>query len=135
MGRPAIDQLIYLMDEAFDAGPHSLLANLSSLRDEDWHWQPEGGGRSAFEIVQHVGECKYVYDNHAFGDRSMHWGMPKAVPSVDSETPPPAIIGWLRDGQRRLKDSVAALQDDDELLRLRWANWKKQHETRWLATR
>jgi hypothetical protein len=134
LGRDAIEHHLYLMDQAFDADRfgHPLLTNLASVRDDDWFWLPDGGDRSIFDIVQHIGECKYVYDNHAFGDRSMRWDVPGSTPTVKRETPPADIIAWVREGHRRLRASVAALTDDAELLRPRKASWGKDHETRWL---
>ncbi len=133
MTRAAIEQYLYLMDEAFDApGNHPLLSNLRSLKDEDWLWTPPGGERTVSQIVEHIGECKYVYDSSAFGDGSMSWRVPGSIPAVASDTPPAEIIGWLREGQRRLRSSVSSLADDGELLRPRNANWGEQYETRWL---
>jgi hypothetical protein len=131
--RANIDLMIYLMFEAFDApGNHPLLSNIGSLQDDDWLWTPPGGKRTIFEIVQHIGECKYVYENHAFGDGSMSWISTGAVPSVDRDTPHEQVVEWLREGHRRLVQSVAALADDGELLRPRRANWGTEYETRWL---
>jgi hypothetical protein len=133
MSRGAIEQYLYLMDEAFDApGNHPLLSNLRSVRDDEWHTVVEPGGRSIFDIVLHIGECKYVYDNHAFGDATMTWGRPDSIPSVERGAPPDEIIAWLRRGQALLRGHVAELADDAELVRLRSANWGKSYETRWL---
>ncbi len=133
MARACIEQLLYLMDEAFEGhGEHSLLANLRSVPDDDWLWLAPGGGRSILNLVQHVGECKYVYDNHAFGDGSMRWDRPGTVPTIDRDSPRAAVIDWLREGQRCLRDSVASLEDDNELPRPRRANWGQEYETRWL---
>jgi uncharacterized damage-inducible protein DinB len=133
MGRGQIEQYLYLMDEAFEGhGEHSLLANLRSLRDEDWRWLPQDAGRSIFDIVSHVGECKYVYDNSAFGDGSMRWDRPETLRSIAKDAAPAEVIEWLREGQQRLRASVAALDDDAELLRPRRANWGQDYETRWL---
>ncbi len=136
MGDVAIQQLLYLMDEAFEAhgehGEHALLNNLRSVHDNDWRWLPPNGGRSIFDIVQHVGECKYVYDSHAFGDGSMRWDRPATVLTIDIRQTPAEIIEWLRQGQQPLRDHVAALQDDGELLAPRKANWGEEYQTRWL---
>jgi hypothetical protein len=68
----AIEQMLYLLDQAFEGDDeHSLLANLRSLRDDDWRSPAPGGGRTVLHLVQHVGQCKYTYENHAFGDGSM----------------------------------------------------------------
>ena len=133
MSRAAIEQLLYTMDEAFEGNrEHSLIANLGSLTDEDWAWLPAGGVRSIFQIIEHVGECKYVYENHAFGDGSMRWDRPGSIPAITISARPAVIIDWLREGHRRLALSAASLGDDGELLAPRPANWGERHETRWL---
>ena len=137
MGRSGIEQLLYMMDRSFDADAsfgtwHSFLVNLADVRDEDWLWRPESGERSIFDIVQHVGECKYVYDNFAFGDESMRWERPGSIPTIDATTPRDDVVRWLKEGQARLRSHVAALADDAELLGLRTGHWDTRHETRWL---
>ena len=58
MTSPGVEQLLYLMDEAFEGSKeHALMNNLRSVPDGDWLWTPPGGERSVFDIVQHVGEC------------------------------------------------------------------------------
>jgi hypothetical protein len=136
LSRAAVDQLLYLMDEAFDAGghEHSLLANVRSVGDEDWHQVPEGASRSIFEIVYHVGICKYVYDNHAFGDGSMRWDRPRSLPGVRREASMDEVIAWLREGQSLLRGNVDGLGSDEELRTLRRSNWEQEYETRWLIS-
>jgi len=133
-GRSGIEQLLYVMDQAFEGhGEHALLSNLRNLTDEDLRWLPPGGGRTAFDILQHVGESKYAYENHAFGDGSMRWDWPGTVPTVAPGASKDQIITFVRDGQRRLRDAVAALEDDAELAVMCNANWGLQYETRWLV--
>src|SRR3990170_3240880 len=136
MGRSGVEQLLYLTDEAFGdtSGPweggQSFLANLGSVKPDDWLWLPSGGARTIRDIVVHVGECKYVYDNHAFGDASMRWDRPGTVPSVSNSDAPVDVIEWLEQGHRRFRESIARL-DDGELLRPRPVNWGETKETRW----
>ena len=133
MGRAGIEQLLYQMDEAFQGhGEHALLNNLKSLRDDDWYALPEVAGRTIFDIVQHVGESRFAYENHAFGDGSMRWDQPGTVPTIERETTRDAVVDWLRDGFRTFRESIAALEDDGELLAKRMANWGEEYETRWL---
>lgn len=133
MSRAGIEQLLYVMEEAFEGNhEHSLLANLRSLRDGDWGSAAAGGKRTVFEIAQHVGECKFMYENHAFGDGSMHWSAPDNVPSVERDASAEDVIAWLREVHRTLRASIEALRDDAELVRPRKANWGTDHETRWL---
>jgi hypothetical protein len=136
MSRAALEQLLYLMDEAFNAEghEHSLLANVRSLKADDWHWVPDGGGRPIFQIVAHVGLCKYVYDNHAFGDGTMQWDRPVSLPGIRADASSDEVIAWLREGQRLLRGSVAALASDEELLKMRPSNWGQEYETRWLIS-
>jgi hypothetical protein len=131
MPTPAVAQLLYLLDGAFD-GPdwHSLLRNLRSVTPDDWEWVPPGGRRSIREIVHHLGACKFMYHNHAFGDGQLTWDDlaaegTGACATIDS------AIAWLQAGHTRLRDSLAAL-DDTDLLQPRKANWGKLYETRWL---
>ncbi len=101
MDRTAIAHYLYLVDQAFepDGHPeHALLLNLRSVRDDAWFWLPEGARRCIFDVVAHVGECKYVYDNHAFGDGSMRWDRPGSVPSIARTATRAEIIDWLREG-------------------------------------
>lgn len=134
MGRTAIDHYLYLMDEAFSGrgDEHPLLTNLESVQDEDWRWLPDGGARSIGDIVAHVGECKYVYDNQAFGDRSMRWDIPGSIPSLQATATKSEALVWLEDGHRSLRASVEALSDDAELLAMRPAPWGQEYETRWI---
>jgi hypothetical protein len=139
MGRSGIEVLLYMMDRSFDADAsfgtwHAFLVNLGDVRDEDWLWAPEGGERTIFEIVQHVGEVTYVYDSQGFGDGSLHWDRPGSVPTIEASTPREEVVRWLQEGQQRLRGHVAALADDAELRVLRPGLWNDEHETRWLIT-
>jgi uncharacterized damage-inducible protein DinB len=109
------------MDQAFDGDiGESLLGNLASVPREHWQWTPQGGNRTVMAIVQHIGECKYVYDNHAFGDQSMRWSQPDTMPKIAESTSAEEVFDWLRTGHQQLRGHVAALDDDSELLRLRY---------------
>jgi uncharacterized damage-inducible protein DinB len=133
MARAVVDQLLYLLDDGFEGGQwHSLLGNLRDVTAEDWLWVPPGGRRSIRAIVAHVGACKWMYENHAFGDASLTWDAP-LVTRVDGLDDPAPAIAWLREAQARLRASVAAL-DDAELLRQRRTNWGTLEETRWIIT-
>ncbi len=132
MSRSGVEQLLYLVDRAFDKADdqaHSILSNLVDVRDEDWRVKPAGGDRSISEIAEHIGECKFMYSNHAFGDGKMSWH------DFDARNADPpskaAMIDWLRQGHAGLRTDVAGL-DDDDLLVPRKANLSKSYETRWL---
>ena len=87
-------------------------------------------------MVAHVGECKYVYEDHAFGDATFRWDHPtdRFREVLEGSTgPPDAVLTWLAEGHRRLVQSVAAL-DDDDLRRPRRSPWGSPEETRWIIS-
>jgi DinB superfamily len=130
---PAISQLLYLLDEAFEAttNEQSPLGNLRALVPEDWLWVPAGGYRSICDIVRHAGGYKFMYHDYAFGGATLTWEDP-LVDGVDALASSVSAIAWLRAGQQRLCQSIAAPVDDAELLRPRLTNWGEREETRWI---
>jgi uncharacterized damage-inducible protein DinB len=133
MTSTGIQELLYLSDNAF-AGEdwHSLLTNLRDVTPEMWGRIPPGGQRSIRDIVEHVGGCKYMYENHAFGDGTLTWDDPPAAGNGVMANKDSAIA-WLRDGHGQLGQSIAKL-DDAELDRPRMTNWGELKETRWIVT-
>ena len=129
--RNAIEQVLYSLEEAFE-GYQSLLSNLRSVSREDWETLPASANRTILDIVRHVGECKYVYENHAWGDRSMRFDRPGTVPTVLAGADPEHVVEWLKVGQAQLKRRIEDMADDSELVQLRRANWGQDYETRWL---
>ena len=74
MSKARVEELLFLLDQAFEGKTDaSLISNLREVTEKEWLWLPPGGGRSIQQIVGHVGGCKYMYENHAFGDASMTW--------------------------------------------------------------
>lgn len=126
-----------MMDSAFSGDSerpehswHAVLVNLKSLQPEDWDWIPPGGKRTIRRLLLELGSCKYVCDNQAFGDASMSWEVPGSIPAVNI-TSREEIVAWLSEGHRRLRDSVAALKDDAQLLELRPSYWEEPRPIRW----
>jgi uncharacterized damage-inducible protein DinB len=131
------------MDQAFDEdGEHSLLRNLESVPEDDWLWAPRGGARSVRQIVGHIGACKYMYNDFAFGDALMTWTDTSGAIGVSMEdlqsattlTKEPsrdAIVGWLREAQRLLRENLSALGDGD-LREPRRRPEGGTKETRWI---
>jgi DinB family protein len=136
VARAALDQYLYLLDEAFAGDDsHSLRNNLKDLAPEDWLWLPPNGARPIAEMVSHVAGCKNMYGNHAFGDASMTWDDPLADQKLLKEASTAGIerlIGFLKDSQARFRAQVEALADDAELARPRRTNWGDMAETRWI---
>lgn len=115
----------HLMREAFEAGEWgSLLGNLASVPAEAWEWVPDGGARSIRSIVWHVGVCKAMYANHAFGDASLRWEDPFITDTTETIDHDRAVA-WLRRMHRMLTEAVAGL-DDHDLERLVLTNWGSQ---------
>jgi hypothetical protein len=131
MSAEIVQHLLHALDQAFEGDrSHSLLSNLGSVGPDDWRWTPPGGHRSIRDMVQHVGGCKLMYENHAFGDRTLTWADPR-VDGIGALESISGAIAWLREGQRVLRQSIAAL-DDAELARPRRTNWGDMKETRWI---
>ncbi len=128
--RSGIDQLLYVLGLAFGGREHGLLTNLQSVPDEAWTWVPSGGARSVFDIVRHVGECKFVYDNQCFGDGSMAWDRPGSVPAIEAGTPRQAVVDWLRRGHEALRGHIGALSDDGVLTGVR-TFFNRPQDVRW----
>jgi hypothetical protein len=140
--RAAMEQLLYLMDEAFEGeDEEDLLGNLRSVTQAEWAAVPPGGERSIRQIVGHIGACKYMYDNHAFGDARMTWDDPAGDLRVsmedlqsrrlDPEPPMEGVLEWLNEGHRSLRQHIAVL-DDAELSKRRQPPEGERRETRWI---
>lgn len=132
MSTAAVSELLDLLDTAFEGTGHSLLDNLQPVSSDDWTWVPPGGQRSIRDIVQHVGGCKFMYDDYAFAGGCLTWEHPLVDRQGVLDTPA-AAIGWLRAGQDRLRRSVAGLADAD-LPCLRLTNWGEEKTIRWIIT-
>ena len=134
----AVDEIVYLLSEAFSGSgieetneSQSLLVNLRTVGEERWHAVPPGGVRTIASVALHVGTCKVMYDEYAFGAGRLRWDDPALRPWPDGEEPMVETIAWLTDVHARFVDHVRALRDD-ELGTPRMANWGEARETRWL---
>jgi uncharacterized damage-inducible protein DinB len=129
---PAVEQLLNIMGEAFEGKGkdwHSLLRNIRSAPPEAWRWAPPGGVRSIADVVQHVGACKIMCENHTFGDATLDWEDPLVMGNGVLDDADSAIA-WLREGHERLRTRLASL-DDAELLRPRPTYWGWPKEPWW----
>jgi hypothetical protein len=137
-GRAGIEAQLYLMDEAF-RGPgleksnesQALLPNLATVPDAWWRAQSPGATRTIEAIAGHVGACKVMYDDYAFGGGALRFATPEVEPYAGGGSPV-EIVAWLEAAQARLVGHVAALADDDELDAPRLTNWGEQRPTRWI---
>jgi uncharacterized damage-inducible protein DinB len=126
-----IDTLCVLIQGAFDSDDsNSLMANLKNVREEDWSALPPSGRRSIADILEHVGWCKWMYEDYAFGTASLRGDQPPVTPAGGARSRPPAeLLTWLKEGHNKWLASVRALQDDAELERDRPTNWGERMPT------
>ena len=139
VGRTGIEAYLHLMDEAFrGAGiedtdeSQALLPNIATVPDDAWHGLPSGAARSIESIVIHVGECKVMYDDYAFGTAALEWATPGVAPFSEGSAARDEVLAWLEAAHQRLVDHVRALLDDAELDRARLTNWGEERPTRWI---
>lgn len=115
MSTAGVDQLLYLLDQAFEGDEeHSLLANLRSLTADDWHRRTGAMTRSIRQIAYHAGVAGHLYADHLFGSATATYeGVLRSAPSTRDETERGVAIAWMREGHRAMHDGVAALSDTD----------------------
>jgi hypothetical protein len=137
--RAGIETMLFLLDEAFrGAGieasneSQALMPNLRSVPDDAWHRLPDGADRSIEAIAVHVGACKVMYDDYAFGAGTKRFATPEVEPWRTGEAEMGEVFPWLETVHATFVGHVAALRDDGELSRPRRANWGEERETRWL---
>jgi uncharacterized damage-inducible protein DinB len=137
--RGGIEALLELFEEAFrgrgiEASNESqaLLINLESVPDDAWRALPPGASRSIESIALHVGSCKVMYDDYAFGSATLEWGTPAVEPWSEGPAPRDQVVRWMIEAHQRLVANVAALTDDEELDRPRPTNWGELRPTRWI---
>ena len=137
--RSGIETMLDLMDEAFrgrgvEASDESqaLLPNLASVPASAWSALPAGASRSVAAIAVHVGACKIMYDDYAFGSGTLRFGTTEVEPWGDAAVPRDACGPWLEAAHERLVGHVDALMDDAELDRTRPTNWGEPRPTRWI---
>ncbi len=139
-GRSGIEVMLYLLDEAFRGvgieqsnESQALLPNLRTVPDGAWHALPDGASRSIEAIVIHVGACKIMYDDYAFGEGMLTFGTPEVEPWRDGESEMAEVLPWLESAHGRLVDHVGGLADDRELDAPRPTNWGELRPTRWIV--
>ena len=120
----ALDVLCSMIEEAFEGGPQSLLSNLKDIREEDWTALPPGGGRTIADILEHVGWCKWMYQDFAFSTASLRGDQPPLIPADGARSRPhEELLRWLREGHSKWLASLRGLIADGELVRPRLTNW------------
>jgi uncharacterized damage-inducible protein DinB len=137
--RAGIEALLYLLDEAFRGRgieesdeSQALLPNLATVPEDAWRALPDGAVRSIEAIAVHVGACKVMYDEYAFGAGTLQFGTPEVEPWAQGAAPRDEVVAWLERAHATFIGHVRGLADDAELDRPRPANWGEDRETRWL---
>jgi uncharacterized damage-inducible protein DinB len=138
-GRGGIEALLDLLDEAFHGRgiessneSQALLTNLATVAPDQWQALPAGAARSIHDIAGHVGACKVMYDDYAFGNGTLRFATPEVEPFASSGSRD-EVVAWLEEAHERLVGHVAALADDAELDAPRLTNWGEQRPTRWIV--
>jgi hypothetical protein len=113
MSDVAVRELLYLLDQSFDANDeHSLMANLKSVRIDDWLWKPAGGHRSIRRLAEHAGTAYYAYGNHLFGDATQTYqGLIATAPSAQTPDAMRETFDWIARGYGEFREGLAALDD------------------------
>ncbi len=137
--RGGIVTMLDLMDEAFrgqgiaqSGESQALLTNIATVSGEAWRALPDGAARSIEAIALHVGACKVMYDDYAFGPATLQFGMPEVEPWAEESAPRADVVAWLEYAHVRLVGHVEALEDDRELDLPRRTNWGESRPTRWI---
>ena len=134
MSRAKIEEFIYLFNSAFRDSEHSLLANLSSVRDVDWEALPENAARSIRDIVAHAGMFKFMYPGAAFRGREYDYGDDPVTPPDERLATKESALEWLIQAHDYLVAAFSELADDTELDTPRTAHWGELLPTRKLMT-
>jgi hypothetical protein len=136
----ALGEVVFLMEEAFRGRgiedtneTQSLIGNLATVDDASWRARPVGGTRTIASIVLHVGSCKVMYDEYAFGAGVTTWDDASLLPWTEDDAPRAPAIEWLVTTHERLMGHVRSLGDGD-LAVPRMTNWGEERETRWLLS-
>jgi uncharacterized damage-inducible protein DinB len=84
-------------------------------------------------MVRHVGACKLMYADYAFGPGAKQWGTPEVEGAWEpGSAPMTETIDWLREAHRSFRRHVEGLTDDG-LDTLRMTNWGEERPTKWIV--
>jgi hypothetical protein len=119
-----VHDLLWRTDQAYRSGyRYSLGTALQGLSDEEAIWLPPGGDRPILWLLLHLGGCKMLHMDHAFGPGEKNW--------QNLEWPAWRLqeaLRWLDDAHRALRQQLLALSDDD-LKVIRPTHWGERLST------
>ena len=108
--RRRVDLWVRRLDAAFAGDAASVIANVATVREEDWTWLPPGGARSIRELVQHIGSAKLMYADAAFAGGTLGFDDPIVLGEGSLSTVGMGVA-WLRAAHAALRAGVASLDD------------------------
>jgi uncharacterized damage-inducible protein DinB len=140
--RMEVNVLKGMLDRSFYEDPalyndrrwHSVISNLEPVRPEDWDALPEGAERPIRELVNHVGKCYLIYENHCFGDGTLTWNAGAMTEGLPRQATPEQTIDWLRASHRKFSESLAKITDE-QLGEAGTGDWFEGHPRRDIVER
>ena len=137
--------LLGMMDDAYEGSRwHSLKGTLRGLTRAEMHYKPvpkaldlEERGRAPYVAtiarkVVHVALCKVMYENHAFGGRTLDWGGAwDTLGLTEAVKGPRKLVAALDRAHKRLRGTLARLADSD-LDKKVYTNWGEKVSAWWI---
>ena len=109
------------------------MTNLATVTDDQWRARPEGVTRTIESIALHVGACKVMYDDYAFGRARCSSGRRRSSRGRrTARAPMEDVRAWLG-RPSEAAGHVAASPDDAQLDVPRLTNWGERRPTRWIV--
>jgi uncharacterized damage-inducible protein DinB len=128
-----VSAFLYLLDQAYGGdGEHSLLANLASVRDEDWARPVGRGDRTIAAIAYHVASAKLMYHEYAFGEARRRWDDRELMGHMKDSRE--ELMAWLGEVHGTWRGAVARLHAG-ELDDRRPAHWGAPEPLRELVSK
>ena len=134
-----------MMDDAYEGSAwHSLKRTLRGLTRAEMHYRPvaetldvEQRGNPPYVAtiarkVVHVALCKVMYENHAFGGRTLNWGGAwDTLGLTEAVKGPRKLVAALDRAHKRLRRTLASLADAD-LDKKVFTNWGAKVPAWWI---
>jgi len=122
--RAVAQDILWRMDQAWSEDRwHALWSHLEGLTWEEAAWRPMEGRRTILNILAHLGLCKIMYWEYAFGPARMTWL------ETGDLLPKEEDVGmwrvWLQAAHEQFRSAVKELTDE-ELPKPRLANWGEE---------